>query len=449
MNKLTTAALAGLVAVTATAGASMSRWNGFGAANAYIADVQDIWTLPGVVASHKNAMYLELGKNNIGYEAGENWGSDGNSIDDIYQDLAPNTAWGGVNTQVGPGVLSIWINRPYTEGGFDAVGYEYGRPGASGLAFNWAFSIDNTLDILYGFDLSDSTTLGVSISRAAGYKQNKTETNAGTSSSTRDFQDLGLGLGVEQKEVGPIALLEVGLTINTLSGVNEAKNTTQTDKYNRSGMDLDLRIGGDLAGDDGAFGRVELGLQMDNFTYKNEPQTAPPANSYVEGKNNGLGYNVGYAMGKSGDKGMGLVGLMLYSRSDNGDAPNYGALDTNKVSINEFRLELATAAEAKLKEWLTIRAGLSGNLLYNFSYKTESGLPGAVTTNTYTSTERWDAYGPYSYNNLAKATMGTTLTFGNLSIDGVLNQDLLYTGSYLISGVQTALSSQVSATWGW
>ena len=96
MNKVTTAALAGLVAVTATANASMSRWNGFGAAQAYIADVQDIWTLPGVITNYKNAAYIELGKNYLGFESGEDYGYSYNYGPDAgipYMDLAPPTAW--------------------------------------------------------------------------------------------------------------------------------------------------------------------------------------------------------------------------------------------------------------------------------------------------------------------------------------------------------------------
>lgn len=78
MKKITTAALAGLVAVTASANASMSRLNAFGAAKAFIADVQNIWTLPSVVASHKNTTYFELG-------TAANQGA----VNNVYKNLAP------------------------------------------------------------------------------------------------------------------------------------------------------------------------------------------------------------------------------------------------------------------------------------------------------------------------------------------------------------------------
>jgi DNA-binding XRE family transcriptional regulator len=69
MNKLTTLALAGLVAVAASAVASDTRLAGFGASSAFIADVQDIWSLPAVVASNKNATYFEMGQyTNFGFD---------------------------------------------------------------------------------------------------------------------------------------------------------------------------------------------------------------------------------------------------------------------------------------------------------------------------------------------------------------------------------------------
>ena len=454
MNKLTTLALAGLVAVAATASASMSRVAGFGAASSFIADVQNIWTLPAVVANYKNSTYIEFGKTTNGFDSGEQWGFDSNQTGSngtafLFQDLAPSTPWGGVHMELGPGVLGVWMNRPYHGNDFSATGFQFGTPTNSGIASSSQVTPNQTADILYGYNLSDATTLGLSLSRAVYYGGTKTESPAGTTDNNRDFSDYGIGLGLDQKNLGPIALLEVGLNINMKSQTNTNKNSTVTDKFTRNGSNVAIRVGGDFAGDKGAFGRAELGLAMGGQTIKDEAQTAPPANTYSEAKDSNLNYNLGYAMGKSSDKGMGLAGLMFRSNSFSGDAPWNSGNDSNKVTFSEMRLELSTAGEAKLNNWLAVRAGFASDLFYSYSKVLEVTAGGNTTKTTNSQNERWNAGGPFNYNNLAKATLGTSVTLGDLVIDGVLNQDLLYTGGYLLSGVPGVLSTQVSATWGW
>lgn len=442
MKKITTAALAGLVAVTASANASMSRWNGFGVAKAYIADVQDIWTLPGVVASHKNTTYFELGNGNNPGVAGLN----------VTGNVANNTrAWGGVHTEVGPGVLGIWFNRPYGEFGNIAAGGTVPSQNPTGLAASTTFLTPaQTIDLVYGFGLSENSTLGISINRANNNLKTETTTNAGTTVTEQSAGDLGFGLGLEQKGVGPIALLEVGLTFNMLGSVNTNNNGTVTNKNKRDGSDIDLRIGGDLAGDDGAFGRFEVGLNLDTRNDKTEPAATPAANSFVESKNSATAWNLGYAMGKSSDKGMGLFGLMLTGVSQSRDEAGNGTA-VNKADGSSLNLVASTAAEAKVKEWLSIRAGLSSSLFYSGSVKTETGASGNTTkvTSSTDNVTQTVANGGQAATANSTATFGTSLSLGSLVIDGVLNQDLLYTGTYLVSGVPAGLSTQVSATWAW
>src|SRR5260221_272284 len=110
MKKLTTLALAGAMAVSSLASASMSRWNGFGAAQQFIGDVGDIWTLPAVVASNPDATYMEFGNN---YDAtNEYWTSyPGTRLNTSVNGNNYGNAWGGAHMTLGPGVLGIWGNR--------------------------------------------------------------------------------------------------------------------------------------------------------------------------------------------------------------------------------------------------------------------------------------------------------------------------------------------------
>jgi hypothetical protein len=423
MNKLTTAALAGLVAVTATVNASVSRRDGFGSIGAaFIADVQDIWTLPGAIVNYKDALYAELG--------GSSYSSD---------------VWGGAHFELGNGVLGVWGNRPVNEGGnMNQWVPSWGTPGSNP---------NESIDIIYGFNLSDDTTIAAGINRASWSEIDKTKEVNNEYYDEESAGTLGLSLGLEQKNVGPIALLEVGLQFNTVSQAYTDKTTLPTadeDKVSINGTDIDLRIGGDMAGDDGRFSRVELGLNMDSASAKNEPMPVPAAGSHVENKYSGFGYNVGYAAGKSGEKGMGLVGLMLSSRSDVEEEVNSNdvAGGTYKRAYSLFQLTAGFAAEGKVNSWLTFRGGLTTNVLHNTTRertRNNTVTGEEVHTNSTTDYGNWfDLYGGQN----GTASFGTSMTFGNLTIDGVLDQDLLWDGPYLVTGAGSGgLNTNVSATW--
>jgi hypothetical protein len=436
MNKVTTAALAGLLAVTAGAQASASRWGGFGSASAYIADVQDIFTLPGVVASHADTTYFELGA------AAANPALPGNA----YNGIAPTNVWGGVHSKLGGGVLGLWFNR--VSGTINGIDPGFSVPDAGGAvpagtaaAFlaSVQATLNNQIDVLYGFNLSDATTLGIGVSRATNStKAETTTTGSPTTSTETNVGDFGISLGVEQKEVGPISLLEIGLQYSS-RGDSFVNKAAATDKISANGSAINLRVGGDMTGDKGMFSRIELGFATQSLELKDELATAPAANTFVNSKNSASTWNLGYAMGGSNDKGMGLMGLMLSGNGQSRDEAFNGS-EVNKTDMSKMGLLATTAGEAKINGWLSLRAGLESNLFYTASTTTEAGAAGA-TTKVVTTNDAPAANG--------KASMGTTITLGDITIDGVLNQDLLYTGTYLVSGVPGALSSQVSLTWPW
>jgi hypothetical protein len=435
MNKVTTAALAGLLAVTAGAQASQSRWNGFGSASAYIADVQDIFTLPGVVASHADTTYFELGGVGTGF-----------GVPIGTNDISSNgvNAWGGVHSKLGGGVLGLWFNR--LSGTISGINGGWSVPdggvvpGPILTAFATAVSnpLRNQIDALYGFSLSDSTTLGIGVSRATNSGKAETTTAGVATSQETNIGDFGISLGVEQKEVGPISLLEIGLQYSS-RGDSFVNKAAQTDKITANGSAINLRVGGDMTGDKGMFSRIELGFATQSLGLKDELATAPAAGTFIESKNSASMWNLGYAMGGSNDKGMGLMGLMLAGSGQSRDEA-FNAAEVDKTDISGMTLLATTAGEAKINGWLTVRAGLESNLFFSSSTTTEQGAAGATTKIVITS----DA--PATNG---KASMGTTLTFGDITIDGVLNQGLLFSGSYLVSGIPQALSSQVSLTWPW
>jgi hypothetical protein len=120
--------------------------------------------------------------------------------------------------------------------------------------------LNNQFEALYGFSLSDATTLGIGISRATNSTKVEVAPSGGTTGSNENaVGDFGISLGLEQKEVGPISLLEVGLQYNS-RGLSAADKGTVTNKITGSGTGINLRVGGDMAGEGGKFSRVELGF---------------------------------------------------------------------------------------------------------------------------------------------------------------------------------------------
>ena len=446
MNKLTTAALVGMLAVTAGAQASASRVNGFGASKAFIADVQNIFTLPGVVASNPDTTYFELGQ--TGAPAATNAVA-------INATAVSNNAWGGVHGKLGGGVLGIWFNTMSRT--LDSIDAGYTQPSA-GTGFGGQTAtfqatvqaaLNNQLALFYGFELGDSTALGVGVSRGVNSNTRETVVTAGTSNADTTINDLGLSLGLEQKGLGPISLLEVGLQFSTRNDAYTEKSTNTTNKLTADGTNIALRVGGDMTGENGKFSRIELGFATSGLSLKTAPQTAAAANTFVESKNSAMLWNAGYAMGMSSDKGMGLMGLMLKNKGQSRDEAFNGLTPTsaevNKTNFNTLDLLVSTAGEAKINNWLAFRAGLESDIFYSKTTVTELGAAGNTTKTTTNANAHTGTVGDEN----AKISMGVTFTLGDLVLDGVLNQGLLYNGAYIISGIPSGLSSQVSLTWPW
>jgi hypothetical protein len=220
MKKATALTLAGLMAVSSVASASVSRWNGFGASNAFIADVQDIWTLPGVAASNGDAPYFEFGAGVAGASGQANVGF--NNI------VGPAVgAWAGTHITLGPGVLAIWGNRPYTENGNILAGFAQPSIVISGGAPSGVFLVPRqTIDLIYAFNVGETLQLGVGVNMASNGLKTETVTTATTTVTEQASGDFGITLGGEVKELGAIKLLEIGLQYNMLGQANTNNNGT-------------------------------------------------------------------------------------------------------------------------------------------------------------------------------------------------------------------------------
>lgn len=258
MNKLTTLALAGALAVSSLASASVTRWTGFGVSSLFIADVQDTFTLPQTVASNPDAMYLEFGS--------------------LGNNMVDDQAWGGAHLKLGPGVLGVWGNRPYAGWPKSSV-FSKGLPNiwATGSNAGTAFLVPgNTVNIFYALEMSDKMTLGVGLNRSGDYSGTKTESLSGVvTNSDQSAIDYGLSLGVDIKELGPISALQVGLQYNFGGAENKRNDGTAINSNTEAWSVINLRVGADINGDNGKFQRVEIGYGLSLAEAKTKPAVAP------------------------------------------------------------------------------------------------------------------------------------------------------------------------------
>jgi hypothetical protein len=445
MKKLTTLALAGAMAVSSLASASVTRWTGFGVASLFIADVQDSFTLPQTVATNGDALYLEFGSQ---------YHYDG--VDDYWTDIpgtpadysVDDSAWGGAHLKLGPGVLGIWGNRPYSGASGLVWADEYNGYGFPNVtnggpnADNSFLTPQNTVDLFYAWEMGDKITLGIGLNHSQEFYHWQDKTIWFNDIYDQTACDWGVSLGLDIKDLGPIATLQIGLQYNNGSAKNTADDGSVVNS-NTMGYDVtNLRVGADIAGSKGKFQRAELGVNVQNGHAETVPGNGIPTDSYASESATALSWDLGWAMGMSSAKGMGLSGLILTGGNTSSTAPNYnGNFQANDhTETNGLGLTFASAGEGKINNWLTGRAGFATTL-----YGSEGWNRRNRWTSGNTGRLREESYSTY----MTTITLGLGIQLGDIVVDGALNQDLLYNGLYFTNGIATPLFSQVSATWAW
>lgn len=401
MKKVTSLALAGLMAVSSVAVASEVRENSFGQGGIFVDDVHQMWWAPTQVLGNGDTTYLD-------FAAG----------------------MGGVHFNLGPGVLAIWGNRTYglfsdINGGFTAP-----NQAPTGALAGTAFGTPSQqIDLIYGVKISDTLGLALGVNRASVGTSTEI-TNAGvTTKTSSNNSDLGVNVGADISG----GLVKVGIQYVMENGETTNNNATVTNKNARSGSDLTLSVAGTINSESKSFHKYIARFRTESLSLETKPSAATPANTFVKSDNTGTAWGVGYAMGMSNENGMGLGGLIL-SGGGNGRTEPWNTAEVNKRDSNNMKLGLVTAAEGKLKEWLSLRAGVSSTLWGTTSVTTEVGAAGS-TLKTTTVTE--SAAG-------TALSMGAALHFGSVTLDG------LYTnGNQAGGGLDGAMFSQVSLTWGW
>jgi hypothetical protein len=430
------------LALPSVAHATLAAEEGLGAASAFMVDDASYTSLPQVVDTYKGATYFEFGIASPLSPSAAPDGQPGNAA----------SAWGGADIPLGAGALGVWVGRPdgdfaglYARSQMNAVGVAPGfAPSMDRLAGLSNITVDSTVDAYYGaepaqarvdliyaFDFSDRLRLAVGLNRASTAQ----EINFGSAGfASYNDDNLGLNLGADYKGLPYVKLLQVGLQLNEES-ILAATNIGGTEnKFVSSAEGFSLRVGAEIPASEGSFGRAELGLKGGGLSVRAEPGEMADNGGATD-------YHLGYALGETQDRGMGLCGLMIHG-SVGGDDDTWNG---NSVGYNTLNLVLSTAGEMKLREWLTARAGLSGSLYSQGTVNAGSGVnatPGYSASNSGLA----DGAGPVAPAGAAQVSLGLTLNLGSITVDGGLNQNLLYSGSARVGDEPGA---RVSMVWNW
>jgi len=333
--------LAGLMALgTSVSAFASARLDSMATDARQVGDIDLIWLYPNMVTEYKNTVDFRL------YPYGDQGDSE--------------NEWGGALVEVDPdfGVLGAYVNRPVDE---DSVNFDltdHGRvrpffrynqgqvgnePGFDKFGAGFASVYSNQVDLFWGKNLASGGNFGVHFNYGNG-----------ASAGTNVFAlSVGAGLG----NVGPFGDLNVHAdyemeNFEVANDPNEKSNGVYTAKVGALSTSS-LSANNDL--------RLYADLQFDGFGVNNIPNV-----TYSD-----YGAVVGAAINQKIDGGKGLFSTGLSVNYIDGTSPHADA-DFEEA---EWDVLWNTSLEAPVADWLTVRAGLTKDIIARL-YDRGSGFYG-------------------------------------------------------------------------
>jgi hypothetical protein len=294
------------------------------------------------------------------------------------------------------------------------------------------------VDLFWGKTF-DKLNIGVQLSYADS-KSNTTTTTAAytdvvavpaTSEQTIDYaRQLGLRVGVGMKDLGPFqeANFAAGYAVkkfevSDISSPNPGGNGSLTDDGAYT-LDLNADLRHDLGENDNL--KVFASFVSDAFGLKGFQQSTPQNNTGTLKTTNmdlGLGVGVNHSVAEGAGLVAGGVKAEMATRKDTGDTINNNGVDylgaAKAAFTNDLQEEKTTtlslpvfiSVEAKVKSWLTLRAGAK-YFLYDNSHVTDTYT--LATDEIYSSVA-----------NTFSFSTGFGMNWKNWVLDGVLSTDQL------------------------
>ncbi|MBI3611010.1 MAG: hypothetical protein HY204_09960 [Nitrospirae bacterium] len=397
MKKLAAIFLTLLFASTASAQVisnptTNARMDGLGVNNWQIEDDFNIWINPAQLSNYKNAIYGELGT----------YAGTGTSITPATNNDRTG-AWGGLNMDVSYGGWGVYLGRPYA-----------GPLKAMAAAGAGTAPTANRFDLFYA---AHGTPLGFYLSYADFSTTNKTPVTNKDQASEIDLGVGGLLMG------GMLdAALDLGIPSSKCSsttdgsvGCNPAGAPTSVNAKGNAGMNYALLVRHHAS----AVGGTLL------TTVRIGSVDASTKAGAVKTDNTTTNWSLDTALNSKPNPDT-LVVAGIGIASSNNEIKTGSA----KTTTDTMTIPVNLAVENQTFKKVQTRFGLFKNI-----YSTTETKIGTTKTTTVANGAA-----------VVSAGLGWSVS-DNLMVNAVINQDILFTGSYVVSGVPETLSSKLSATY--
>jgi hypothetical protein len=368
-----------------------ARMLALGVQNQQIEDDFNIFINPAQLSNYKNNVYGELGAYTAPVPSinGPNPGN-----------VPATTQWGGMNMDVSYGGWGVYLGRPYA----GPLNLASATAGALGVTTPLTAPANNRYDLFYA---THGMPLGVYLS----YASRSTETKAGGGKVTDEASEINLGAG------GLLMnnMLDVALNLGMPSmEANDGTSKVQGD------AGINIALLGRLHTGMGGNAKLLTTLQI----LMGDASLKGPAGGKLEQTANTIQLDT--ALNSKPNPGTLLVaGIGIVSTSTEAKAQP----GNSKTTSSTLMIPVNVAVEHQTFKPVKTRIGLS-SALYN---TTDTKTP-AVPTGTIKTT------------SVADGTATVSMGFGwavadNLMLNAVINQDILFSGTYVVSGISETLST--------
>lgn len=478
MKKITIIAILSILFITTSIHATVSRIAGLGI-QPWMIDEDDthIWFNIARLSDHKNIIWGELGSTlptplNVNFS----------------NQTTLSNQWGAVSYgfKLGlPSVIGLAIARPY-----------WGRVGTVGQAIGDVPSLApfmprlvdvtgasvlfetltprNKFDLGYSMALSDKIKLGAAVNFACDYDNRDFSydgaATSGTVTNNRESSEINFSIGTLLSDIGPISNLDIAFALGLPSVKNTFKEIPKTAGPGIERDDHELKT--DRAMNLGLFTRAAIDLLdtlklliLLNYGSSNLPNTfigRHDANAdgdyndpyeFIEQKRTQRTSNI--SLGSSLNKKINDKTLLISALGISLDTTENSAVQSSSagITMEEYKTETTAltipvniALERVISRVFTARLGVRYDIL-------------SIQTTKVTDPDAFDALGRATIEDkkttvvdlsgqqaMVSLGLGVNIT-NSLKLDAVIRQQLLFTGTYLISGVPETLATLLTVTY--
>lgn len=318
---------------------------------------------------------------------------------------------------------------------------------------------DNQLLALYGLGL-EGMNIGIGLGYSASSKSEANKTTYQAKDEISGSQsEIDILLGASLKgDMGIDIGISVGLPSSTNKVVaqrwvaaDQVSKPDNEDLVEASGMDLGIAaravMGGDLIANLGfgmKSGKVTANFKKDGNNDDDWDDAGTDTKIELSGESSSMNVDLGVAKLLKANNVNVITGLTLgYSSSTEKGGIVKDKLNSandqkgSEVSSSGINVNVNVAAEAKLNETWSARVGAQKGI-FGTSSTTSKNLDASTETNSSSDT-----------TSAPVISMGASCVVGNLTIDGVISQALLFNGPQFIGGGAPGMATKISAKYNW